>query len=307
MQKPKTARAAGLRAVPATIPATRRPHPTPSATHPPQPNRPHPTPRRRPASPPSWPPPSASRWTRAAATAAWRACRPTWPASRRTAATWSSSPATPRSPRSSRQGGEGVAGGRAPGFGGCRAESGFVVVFRVALASLPFAAQPPRPTLKDTPTATLTHRPNHPTPSPQASKEDAAAAAQQVKGVVMPVTKEAPQLETVKITADMKVGVLGVLGLGLGARQAPWPRLGNRRLGDRIEGGPRALVCKTAGRASRCRRAGLRGEEGRRRGRGAAPAPAAAGRRVDPPDGGCRRGVQRHGVCHSEGNCRPTT
>ncbi|GBF98769.1 60S ribosomal protein L13-like [Raphidocelis subcapitata] len=38
----------------------------------------------------------------------------------------------------------------------------------------------------------------------EASKEDAAAAAQQVKGAVLPVTKVAPQLETVKITKDLK-------------------------------------------------------------------------------------------------------
>ena len=39
----------------------------------------------------------------------------------------------------------------------------------------------------------------------EASKEDATAAAQQVKGTVMPITKEAAAVETVKITQEMKV------------------------------------------------------------------------------------------------------
>lgn len=48
-----------------------------------------------------------------------------------------------------------------------------------------------------------------PHPLPQASKEEAAAAAAQVKGAVMPITKEAPKLETVKISGDMKVRAAG--------------------------------------------------------------------------------------------------
>jgi hypothetical protein len=56
-------------------------------------------------------------------------------------------------------------------------------------------------------------RPPHHLPSSQASKEDATAAAAQVKGAIMPISKEAPALEKVAITADMKVG----RGLGRGA------------------------------------------------------------------------------------------
>ncbi len=50
----------------------------------------------------------------------------------------------------------------------------------------------------------------------QVSKDEAEAAATQVKGAVIPITKAAPKLETVKLTKELKVGV----GCG-------------RRLGDR--------------------------------------------------------------------------
>ena len=46
-----------------------------------------------------------------------------------------------------------------------------------------------------------------------ASVEDAKTATQQ-KGTILPISKAAPTLEKVAITADMKVGAIGRVGVG---------------------------------------------------------------------------------------------